>query len=327
MQSEYYETLLHKHLAGELSSEEERALASWLEESPEHRRRLEEAERIWTLTATAHSELDINLDVEISRFKNRIQFEEAPTTLRRLPIWKYAVAATVVLAGVTFLLRLGLFEPRMSTFTTAEEGTQRIELPDGTAIWLNEHSELKFATAFDERRVTLTGEAFFDVYHDAEKPFTIESGIGRVQVLGTSFNVRNRSGEPEIQVTVASGRVAVGINSEALSDTLNAGFLGIIQKESGAVRTRLNDDAGVLSWKAEPLVFDDTPIDEVVSLLQEHFAVQMTPPDSLLRTCTFTGQFDVPVLVEILASISFSTGIQVTNDQHVYAFSGEGCSP
>ena len=327
MQSEYYETLLHKHLAGELSAEEESALASWLEESPEHRRQLEEAERIWTLTATAHSELDINLDAEISRFKDRIQFEEAAPSLRLVSLWRYAAAAVILIGGITFLLRLGVFEPQMTTLVTSDGDMQRIELPDGTEIVLNERSELSFASAFEDRTVILKGEAFFDVAHDTANPFTIESGIGRIQVLGTSFNVRSRSEEQDILVTVASGRVAVGVKGGALRDTLYAGYQGIIQKGTGTVRTRPNDNPGSLAWQAEPLVFDDMPFNEVVNQLQKHFAVPITPPDSLLHTCTFTGEFDPPVLSEILASLSFSTGIQVTNDQNVYAFSGKGCNP
>ena len=327
MQSEYYETLLHKHLAGELTTEEESILASWLDESPQHRRQLEEAERIWTLTATAHSELDINLDAEISRFKKRIQFEEASPSFQIISLWRYAAAAVILIGGFSLLLRLGLFEPRMTTLVTSGGEVQRIELPDGTGIVLNERSKLTFATAFKERKVSLAGEAFFDVEHDAENPFTIESGIGVIQVLGTSFNVRSRSEEQDIRVTVATGRVAVGVQGALLRDTLYAGYQGIIQKETGTVRTLPNDNPGSLMWKAEPLVFDDMPFNEVVSQLQKHFAVPITPPDSLLHTCTFTGEFDPPVLSEILASLSFSTGIQVTNDQNVYAFSGKGCTP
>ena len=330
MQSEYYETLLHKHLADELTSEEEQTLSEWLDESPDHRRQLEEAKRIWTLTATSHSKLDLDLEAEIGRFKDRIQFETTPANvipLHQTAVWRYAAAAVILIGGIVFILRMGLFEPGMTTIETASGETQRVELPDGSTVRLNESSQLQYSTPFDQRTVQLTGEAFFDVERLPERPFLIESGIGVVQVLGTSFNVRNHPDEEDIRVTVASGRVALGVQGATPQQILEAGYLGIIEKRTGTISSQPNDNPALLSWRAEPLVFDATPFDEVVSQLQEYFAIRMTPPDTILHACTFTGQFDAPELDKILASISFSLNIQATSNQDVYAFSGEGCAP
>ncbi len=330
MHSEYHETLLHKHLTGELSDSEQRDLEAWLNEAPANRRQLEEAERIWTLTASAGSELDIDLDHEISRFKQRINLNPPQARIlpfRSTPLFRFMAAAMVLLGGIILLFRYGILgNSEMIQIETAANETREVTLPDLSKAWLNENSRLSYNERFDKRTVTLTGEAFFDVTHDADRPFDIESGTGRVQVLGTSFSVRNRTREDEIRVTVATGVVALSQAGANEREVLNAGYLGVLRIKDGQLSQQPNDNPEFLAWQSRPLVFDNTPLNSVVETLRGHFAIVIEAPDDELASCTFTGQFDEPALGEIVESLAFSLNVTASVQQGVYAFSGIGCS-
>lgn len=326
MHSEYYETLIHKHLSGELTAEEQAALDTWLDDAPGNRAQFEEAERIWTLTAPVDSTLDIDLDHEIARFKEQVAFKP---TARIVPlfsrtVFRIAAAATVLLGGIILLLQLNANS--LQVIETAANETRQVVLPDESTIWLNENSKLTYDAAFNIRQVNLSGEAFFDVTHNPDHPFSIESGVGLVQVLGTSFNVSNLPGEDPIVVTVATGRVALSHVDSTARTILEAGYQGFLSKATGTLSRQPNTNPDFLAWRAQPLNFDNTPFNEVVNKLQTHFAIVIESPAAPLAACTFTGDFDTPALSEVLAALSFSLNVDASVNQGVYAFTGTGCS-
>lgn len=98
-----------------------------------------------------------------------------------------------------------------NTLSTARGETYATILADGTKVWLNSASSIKFPVAFagKERRVVITGEAYFEVAHDASKPFHVEVNSMDVQVLGTHFNINSYSDEPVIKTTLVEGSVKV----------------------------------------------------------------------------------------------------------------------
>src|SRR5699024_10975476 len=116
------------------------------------------------------------------------------------------------------------------------------------------------------RSVTLTGEAFFDVTKNKDKPFIVNSGELRTKVLGTSFNIRVFEGEQDIRVTVATGRVAVEENTDSLdrqpSSTapiavLNPDHQFIFNKDSQTAITRAVKSSIYTSWKDGKLIFEN----------------------------------------------------------------------
>ena len=327
MHSEYYETLIHKHLSGELSDQEQQDLETWLEQ-PDNRRQFEEAERIWTLTAQAGSELDIDLNHEIARFKQRINFQEnkIKPILPGKILW-YAVAASVLLGGILILLELSGYDASDTIlFETAHAETQEITLPDQSKIWLNENSTISYKERFETRDIEFTGEAFFEIAHNPDRPFRIQSSEGLVEVLGTSFSVRNRPDEDLMVVTVATGVVALSATGSPNREELTAGFQGTLDKNEQLLSSQPNSNPDFLGWRSRPLAFDTTPFGEVVEQLRAHYAIVINDPDPALARCTLTGQFDGKPLSDVIALLSFSLNIETTVDQGVYAFSGTGCS-
>ena len=213
---------------------------------------------------------------------------------------------------------------------TGDNEQQTVSLPDGSTVYLNERSRIAYSDDFPARFVQMNGEAFFDVVRDETLPFEVQSGPGRARVLGIAFAVRYRAGEPEIQVTVATGRVAV-LSAQADSAVIiDPGYRGTVQTRTGVLGRTVNDDATVLSWLARPLVFEETPLPAVIATLQAHFATAfevVTEQSDALSACTFTGTFDTPDLSEVLDALSFTLGVDITRVEGVYRLVGNGCIP
>lgn len=153
-------------------------------------------------------------------------------------------------------------EAETYTLRVAEGKTAQLLLPDGTHVWLSVDSEIAFNSHFGEgapRRVTLRGEAFFDVHHDATAPFTVDAGDCHTTVYGTRFNVRNIEGDAP-QVTLVSGKVGVSYHSKTVM--LSPGHQAVL--DNGDLMTQEADMDVALSWKDGHFYFDGQTLQEIV---------------------------------------------------------------
>lgn len=161
----------------------------------------------------------------------------------------------------------------------------QVALPDGSQIWLNAGSSVTYPIAFtgNERKVSMTGEAYFEISHDATRPFYVAKGDVQVQVLGTHFNVNAYDDEPELKVTLLEGSVNVqqGEQRMQLKPGQQAQVNGVIT---------LVDKANieeVMAWKNGRFYFSDADITEVMRQLSRWYDVEIrfsgTPPPGKLR--------------------------------------------
>jgi ferric-dicitrate binding protein FerR (iron transport regulator) len=173
-------------------------------------------------------------------------------------------------------------EVQFNTLTTPRGGEYQLELSDGTKVWLNSASSLKFPTAFEgkERKVILTGEAYFEVVKDKDQPFKVQVGGMEVEDLGTHFNVMAYSDEPDIKTTLLEGAVKV-INGNATA-TLQPGQQAIITHDSDKdIRVVETDTAEAVSWKNGVFAFHSTNIYEIMKQLSRWYNVDVSYHDSL----------------------------------------------
>ncbi len=112
-----------------------------------------------------------------------------------------------------------------------DEKNIKVELPDGSTIFLNRNSQLSYRSNFNGRgrNVNLKGEAFFEIAPDATKPFIIDAGNARVRVVGTSFNVITRNSESAVEVYVKTGKVLLSDNSGSKELALDPGYIGTMR--------------------------------------------------------------------------------------------------
>lgn len=147
-----------------------------------------------------------------------------------------------------------------STITVPHGKVVRILLPDGTRVWLNTQSSITYPQCFPAegaREVSVEGEAYLEVKHDARHPFVVTAGNVKTTVLGTTFNVRNYSGEPA-QVTLVSGRVKVSNGSNGI--ILHPGQMA--DGNSMKAKDVYTDD--IISWKDGMFSFSEQTLQEVM---------------------------------------------------------------
>ncbi len=160
-----------------------------------------------------------------------------------------------------------------------------IELPDGTGVWLNAASSIRYPTVFSEkeRKVTVTGEAYFEVAKNKEKPFIVDiDGKIKVEVLGTSFNVNAYTDEPSINTTLVEGSIQV-VN-QPLTGEPAANKRTIVLKPGQQLRTsgqvmKLSDNADLkmaLAWKEGSFQFNYTKLDEILRQFARWYDVKVS---------------------------------------------------
>jgi transmembrane sensor len=258
--------------------------------------------------------------------------------------WWYAsgLAASILLVlGVFYLLtpQASLDSspvasaPNWVEHTNTSKKIERYRLPDQSTVWLHPGARLSHPTAFDpaaQREVRFLGEGFFDVARDTLHPFVIYSGELKTQVLGTSFNVRAYENDPSYHVSVVTGSVAVSTSASQKAETLvlkpneQATFQSTTQR---LTLEKINStEAQKETWQPVSLVFDDTPLSEVVVRLQRTFRVKIELTNPELNKCRLKVDFNNQRLPEILEMINTLLGTTYELEGGKIRLSGEGCT-
>lgn len=168
-----------------------------------------------------------------------------------------------------------------NTITTPYGGQYQVTLQDGTKVWLNAGSSLRFPVAFsgEERKVTLTGEAYFEVAKDKAKPFYVTVGSGpatplTVKVLGTHFNINAYPEEQHNTVTLLEGSVKVDYG--ATNALLAPGKEAIIDKTSGRLQTAAADTESAIAWKNGYFIFDNEKVESIMRQISRWYDVDIS---------------------------------------------------
>lgn len=166
--------------------------------------------------------------------------------------------------------------PTYHTISTPKGGEYQLILPDGTKVWLNASSRLKFPTIFngDDRSVELSGEAYFDVVSNRQKPFIITTGKESIKVLGTEFNISSYADEEISKTTLLEGKVEVTplLNKSALK-ILKPGEQSLIKGNSIQVMKADLDEA--VAWKNGEFMFNRESIESVMRKVARWYDVEV----------------------------------------------------
>ncbi|MTB51684.1 FecR family protein [Lewinella sp. W8] len=213
----------------------------------------------------------------------------------RLVPWMAAAAALVgVLLSVWFL-----FPGSSNQFVSAPGSTEVIRLPEGSTVRLNADSELRFDQPEGQRQVALTGEAFFEVEKAAE-PFSVNTSLGTVTVLGTAFNVYTRDGFMEVGCT--EGRVSVSFAGVRDTFLLTPGK-SVAYADGQTPVTADTLAREITDWLDGSSRFSRRPLAEVLAELTRQYDLELSAPEGLLDgepiTVTFPND-DLPLALEVI---------------------------
>lgn len=169
-------------------------------------------------------------------------------------------------------------------------GECQVQLDDGTKVWLNADSRLKYPVVFNgtERKVFLSGEAYFEVKKDAH-PFIVSTDLGDVTVLGTSFGVSVYDGEVGA-TTLVSGKVKFTLK-DGTGETLSPGEQ-ITVSESGQMEKRMVNVEEYVGWRSGLFVFKNKTLEAIMSMFERWYDVEIVFQDDALRDLKFTGDLE-----------------------------------
>lgn len=162
-----------------------------------------------------------------------------------------------------------------NTIQTPKGGQYQVNLPDGSRVWLNAASSLKFPTIFKgkERNVELTGEAYFEVAQNKDQSFRVSSNHQVVEVLGTHFNINSYSDEPAVKTTLLEG--SIKISSGNSSNIIKPGEQAQIKPGSNKIAVSQVNTEGEVAWKSGLFLFKDSDIPAVMRQLARWYDVEV----------------------------------------------------
>jgi transmembrane sensor len=311
--------LLARYLSGEAEPRERAAVEAWASADPGNAQELERLRTIWSSPSTG----DWDVDRAWVRVADRLDREPVLVeSERRRPILarSLALAASLAMAalGAWLVWRVvrpaGLQAPQV--VATAPGERRNVDLPDGTRIILAPGTELRVDPAYrqSERRVDLEGEAWFEVRHDASRPFRVHAGGTMVEDLGTEFVVRAIRGANLVRVVVVSGSASLRRAGAPADEgvTLRARDVATL----GAGETRPFVERGVevgplVAWHEGRLDFEDARLDSVVAELSRWYGVTIRLVDNDLGARPFTGPLRLDDLDDALEVLTLSLDLRV----------------
>lgn len=327
-----------RQITGQNDPEESEELQHWEQASPDNHTSAEAIRKTWEWSGQYDKQTQPDVDAGWNRLKSRIAADRVvketpkPTAkqVSMMPrfLMRVAVAAAVVLS-ISFLAK-NFLQPSNRAFVVSTTAGQqdKVELTDGSIVWLNENSSLTFGNPSNksERRAKLTGEAFFEVAENPNKPFIIETADTKVEVLGTSFNVRALGGEAFTEVQVKTGKVSFQnvLNEEEL--ILTANDKGIFQHSSKKMIKEKDQSLNALAWQSRTLSFQNTPLKKVLSDLERYYKINLELSDVDLYGCNYTSPFTNTQLTVVLESISTAFGMELEKvNETNYRLKGGAC--
>ena len=170
-------------------------------------------------------------------------------------------------------------------------GFYQLALSDGSRVWLNSMTELRFPVTFtgEQRKVYLTGEAYFEVAHDSEHPFIVETPDGmEVEVYGTEFNM-NTYQKGVVQTVLVKGKVGIRGNLSEKEVMLAPEQMAVYEAETGKIQVDNVDPYKYVAWKDGEFVFERETIEEIMERLGRWYDVKVFYTDESLKQKRFTG--------------------------------------
>lgn len=312
--------LLAKYVAGEADAAERAAVEQWAVASDANTKELERMRAVWDWSGDGTG---AEVDVDAAWKRVSVRMDGARDGGRVVPMrtWDLRrwVAAAALVAGLVFAVRLWM-APGEKVFLAGADHLS-VKLTDSSAVVLSPGSRIA-ATMGGGRKVTLNGEAYFDVHHDPERPFIVHAGAIEVTVLGTVFTVSAYDTSRVSTVRVREGRVRVVAEADTL--VLIAGQHARFDR----VRHLLEREAAppVEVWGERIIQFEEAPLSAVIARLQELFPVRIELGDPAMANCRLTATFEDEPIGRILDVIAQTYGFTImpsTGD--TYVLQGDGC--
>lgn len=353
--------------SGEATQDELKELEKLLIENPELANKISQVELLWlSQKESSIPAIDESFNRHLQRLSNHfampaMQYDSneeservvvpVKKSFKKIALWTVSIAASI--AGIIFLVRnINVNADKDQTLTansiTTKPGSKsKINLPDGTVVWLNADSKITYDENYglSLREVQLTGEAYFEVVKDKHRPFIIHAKSMNIKVLGTIFNVRAYPDEKTSETSLIQGSVEVTLNGNpdkkiilkpseklVIKDTyaklperqkdividetplLTLTQMHTIKGDSNAIET---------AWIKNKLAFEGETLEDIVKIIQRWYDVKINITDDRLKAEKYTSVFENETLPEVLNALKMTGNFKYKIEKReVTIFSG-----
>jgi len=312
--------LFGKILTGNAREDEIIAFRKWFNDSGDNRSAFESYKKIWE-----SGKIEKNYD--LIRAKERIEYKINQRLNRPKRIFNSLQKVAAVLFLPILILSVYLYsnlrkpgdrelQKIYQTVDCPIGNRSKINLPDGTLVWLNSGSSITFPVSFSEeknRNISLSGEAYFNVIKDHKRPFLLNLGEVTLRVTGTSFNVTNYVDDEQVEVMLESGKVDLFTGSDSKSDDLVKlvpGQLARIEKGTNRLTINQANAEQYVSWIEGYLVFDEEKMSEVIRKLKRWYNVEIEVLDQEINDYSFTATIKEETLEQFLGLLIYTSPIE-----------------
>jgi len=247
------------------------------------------------------------IESDRSKLKKEIRQIKKSNKVFFLQNKNWAIAASfLLLMGLSFFFYQSSVNTITKQYATKPGEHAKIMLSDGTKIWLNAGSNLRYPAKFkgDTREVYLTGEAFFDVAKDKKHPFIIHTDKMDTKVLGTSFNVQAYPDQTTQEVSVLTGRVNVKSTVTEENVYVTPGQKVVFKSQSNKLKAFTDIPVNSISlWRKNIIVFEDAPLPEVIATINRNYNVTIEIGNKNLNNLKISAYFKELPVNEVVALV------------------------
>ena len=309
---------------------------NFLEQHPEKREAVQQAvDLLQVYRSQEEFSNDQQKEVVWNRIENSIQGEAMITPkVIRMPWLQRVVAASVIIAiGLSIYFLVNPNATNTTEASTAFGEIKKITLPDQSVVTLNGNSKISWSGKWDgtaPREVWIDGEAFFEVVHINKDPkqinpgerFIVHSGDVNVEVLGTSFNIRNR--HEKTNIGLITGKIQVSSLKETNKATPLIMLPGDYVEYSNnkmLVRKNLEKPAQLTTWTKNRIIFNNAELKDIINVLQDDYGYKVSVKDDRLMNSKIEGEINVANVSELLEVVETTLDIQVAQTDKQISFS------
>ena len=316
------EEILLQYIDGMLTANDAATVEEWLAASPENEKLLEQLYFTREVVNRIRVMKLVDPEQSLLRFKAQVKKLDKKNRLHRLVWLAQRIAAVlfipVLILTAFFWMQGGKKEVRMVEVRTNPGVVSMFNLPDGSRVWLNSASQLKYPSDFvaGSREVELEGQGYFEVMRNAAQPFIVHAGQEyQVEVLGTSFNVAAYVDDDWIETTLVEGSVNVHVltgSEQELSRRIKPNEKATFTKANRQLEVETVNPEHETAWKDGELIFRNHPMSQVLNVLSRHYHVKFEVTDSLVLKSIITARFKDEQLPQVMEYLRLASGIKYT---------------
>jgi len=315
----HIEELVAGYFSHNLSVEELKELKDWVNASPENRKQFLTMKETWISSVSISDGRRFDKYKAFQRFLTHTGKTQGYEAANRKNSWKIlwqsaaAIAALIIVSYFSFREGNERTSARFSEMIKIEApsgSTAKVYLPDGTLAHLNASSTITYSQTFgvDNRKITLSGEGYFEVTRNEKLPFSVQTEELQVDVLGTKFNLRNYPDDKDASVCLLEGKVLVGNHIKPNENImLYPDQKILLDKKNGDIRLTKVTSQNTAAWTNGHLFFDDALLSDIAKDLERNYNVTIVLMHPDLENMRIYGSFikkelDIKDVLDVLAA-------------------------